>query len=127
MRPSSTRATHSRTPHKINLCDTVRAALETTFTAARQVLVWDDEPTIVPGFQARADGLAVIVRYLQPPDGAIGLRRTRARAMLEQYRLTLVARGWQVDVVEAGRSMPYLRCQDAENIMSNKGVPCLLP
>jgi hypothetical protein len=109
------------------LGDAVRATLQTTFTAARLILAWDDEPTVVPGFQVRANGLHVVVRYIQPRAGAPSVRRAQARAMLEQYRLALLAQRWQVDLVDEPRKTPYLRCYAIDNVMSNKETPCLIP
>jgi hypothetical protein len=110
-----------------HLCDTVHATLATTFTPARLFLSWADQPTLVPGFQARSTGSYVVVRYVQPRDGALSLRRARARAMIDQYRLALLASDWQVDVVDEPKKMPHLRCSLVNNVMSNEGVPCLIP
>ena len=99
------RGSRLATPQLV-LGDAVRATLETTFTAARLILAWDDEPTIIPGFQVRAEGLHVIVRYIQPRTGTLQARRARACAMLEQYRQTLAAAGWQADVIDEPRRLP---------------------
>ncbi len=92
------------------LRDAVHTSLAATFTPTRRVLFWDDKAVVVPGFQVRVDGIHAIVRYVQPRDGAARDRRVRARAMLEQYRQTLVAQGWQADIVDERRKTPYLRC-----------------
>jgi hypothetical protein len=118
-------STSSHIPHR--LCDSVQATLATTFTPARLFLSWADQPTVVPGFQVRTTGIQVVVRYVQPRDGALSVRRARARAMIEQYRLTLLALGWHVDVFDEPRKMPHLRCSRANSVMSNEGAPCLIP
>ena len=118
--------TSLRPTQQLPLGDTVRATLETTFTAARLILAWDDEPTIVPGFQVRADGLHVIVRYIQPRTGTPQARRACACVMLEQYRQTLAAAGWQADVIDEPGKTPHLRCYAINSVMSNKGAPCLI-
>jgi hypothetical protein len=108
MHASSNRAGDPSALHR--LCDSVQATLATTFTPARLFLSWADQPTVVPGFQVRTTSIHVVVRYVQPRDGALSVRRARARAMIEQYRLTLLALGWQVDVFDEPRKMPHLRC-----------------
>lgn len=119
MRESSNQARDSfLTRH---LCDSIHATLATTFTPARLFLSWADQPTVVPGFQVRTTGIDVIVRYVQPRDGAQRTRRARALAMLEQYRLTLLASGWQVNIIDEPRKVPYLYCQPLDSIMSNRG------
>src|SRR5262249_49595402 len=122
MRQSSTRARGPSAPHQ--LCDSIHATLAMTFTPARLFLSWADQPTVVPGFQVRGTGANVVVRYVQPRDGARNVRRARARTMIEQYRLALLAIGWQVDLVDEPRTMPHLRCRSAGNVMSNEGAPC---
>ena len=118
MRESSNRA---RDPFATQrLCDSVYATLATTFTPARLFLSWADQPSMTPGFKVRSTGAAVVVRYVQPRDGAQRTRRARAQAMIEQYRPVLLASGWQVDVIDEPRKMPYLRCRPADNIMSNR-------
>ena len=118
-------STSPHTPQQ--LCDSIHAALATTFTPARLFLSWADQPTVIPGFQVRTTGMDVIVRYVQPRDGVRSLRRAHALAMIEQYRLTLLASGWQVDVIDEPRKMPHLRCSLANDVMSNKGALCLIP
>lgn len=122
MRESSSRAGDPSAPQR--LCDSVHATLATTFTPARLFLSWADQPTVVPGFQVRSTSTHVVVRYVQPRDGVRNLRRACARAMIEQYRPALLAAGWQVDVVDEPRKMPYLRCRPSHDIMSNKGASC---
>jgi len=107
-----------------HLCDNVHTTLAMTFPPARLFLSWADQPTVVPGFQVRSTGVSVVVRYVQPRDGARNLRRARALAMIEQYRPALLAAGWQVEVVDEPRKLPYLRCRPSYDIMSNTGAPC---
>jgi len=97
------------------------------FTPARLFLSWDEQPTVVPGFQVRSTGSCVVVRYVQPRNGALSLRRAQARAMIEQYRLALLATDWQVEVIDQPRKMPHLRCSLKDDVMSNEGAPCLIP
>jgi hypothetical protein len=101
------------------LCDRMHAILATTFTPARLLLSWADPPTVVPGFQVGSTGTAVVVRYVQARDGALSMRRAHARALIEQYRLALLAAGWQVDLVDAPSKMPYLCCCRTNDVMSN--------
>jgi hypothetical protein len=124
MRESSNQERGLSAPN--SLCDSMHTTLATTFTPARLFLSWADQPTVVPGFQIRSTGVSVVVRYVQLHDGARSLRRAHARAMIEQYRLVLLAAGWQVDVVDEPRKMPHLRCSLANDVMSNKGAPCLI-
>ena len=117
-------STSSHPPQR--LCDSVHATLATTFTPARLFLSWADQPTVVPGFQVRSSDTSVVVRYVQPRDGALSQRRASARAMIEQYRPALLAAGWQVDIIDEPRKMPYLHCSLTNNVMSNEGAPCLI-
>jgi len=119
MRMLSKRTT-LRPTRQLPLDDAVRATLEATFSAARLILAWDDQPTVVAGFQVRADGLSVVVRYIQPSAGAPSIRRARACAMLEQYRQALLAQSWQVDLVDEPRKTPYLRCCHTDFVMSTR-------
>ena len=82
---------------------------------------------MVPGFQVRSTGTYLVVRYVQPRDGARNLRRARALAMIEQYRLALLAIGWQVDIIDEPRKMPQLRCSLTNSVMSNEDAPCQIP
>ena len=123
MRESSNQARDSFVTQRLR--DSVDMTLATTFTPARLFLSWADQPIVVAGFQARSTGAAVVVRYVQPRDGAQRTRRACAQAMIEQYRLTLLAAGWQVEVIDESRKMPYLRCYLADNVMSNKGASWL--
>jgi len=97
------------------------------FTPARLFLSWADQPTVVPGFQVRSTDTHVVVRYVQPHEGALSVRRARALAMIEQYRLALFTAGWQVDVIDEPRKMPHLRCCLTNDVMSNEGASCLIP
>jgi|SRR5688500_8040713 hypothetical protein len=114
---SSNRKLRPSTQHR--LCDTVQATLAATFTPARLLLSWADQPIIMPGFQVRTTGDYVVVRYVQSRDGALSMRRACARIMIEQYRLTLLATGWHIDVIDEFRRSPFLRCFLTGNVMSS--------
>jgi hypothetical protein len=117
MRESSNRKLLPPTQHR--LCDIVQATLAATFTPARLLLSWADQPIIMPGFHVRTTGVSVVVRYVQSRDSALSVRRTCARRMIEQYRLALLATGWQVDVIDQFRRSPFLRCSAISNVMSS--------
>jgi hypothetical protein len=117
MRVSSNRERGSSSTRHLH--DSVYATLATTFTPARLFLSWADQPSRTPGFQVRVTGASVVVRYVQPRDGAVSLRRAHALAMMEQYSAALLAAGWQVEMVDELRKMPYLICHPPYNIMSN--------
>jgi hypothetical protein len=88
----------------------LRRTLAASFPPARRILSWNDLPIVTPGFQVRVAGTHVVVSYIQPRDSAPTARRIQARTMLEQYRQTLVAAGWQVNLVDERSKIPYLRC-----------------
>jgi len=117
MHESANRELHPSAPR--SMCDSVHAMLAATFMPARLFLSWADQPIIMPGFRVRITGGHVIVQYVQPHDGALRMRRACARLMIEQYRLTLLANGWHIDVVDDSRKMPYLRCWLASSFMSS--------
>jgi len=116
-RLSSSTALHSA---PLLLCDAVRTTLMARFAPARLLLCWNDQPIVVPGFRVRPDGAHAVVRYTQPRVGTREARRTRARAMLGQYRQALLAQGWQADLIDEPRRIPSLRCYRIDVIMSTE-------
>lgn len=108
MPPPTTTVQHPPAPQR--WCDTIRATLASAFVPARTLQSWVDPPTLLPGFQVRVVDAYVLVRYVQPCEAGLPQRRARAHAMIAQYRRVLRACGWQVDVIDAPRTLPALRC-----------------
>lgn len=104
-------------------CATIHTTLAAAFAPGRTVLSWADPPMVLPGFQVRAGDTAVIVRYVQPRTTGLPQRRARAHAMIAEYRRVLRACGWQVQVVDAPRTLPALRCSWPDTARSEHEPP----